>query len=125
MKIPNPDLLAEIRATQRCEWCGRRGPVDVEHTYARGLGDARRIDSRLVCMALCREHHSIAGSGHGEPSKAQLKALIAKREGVSEEAIREWVQTVNRTPKEGPAPPEPRRVPVEYALDCTKREVSF
>ena len=121
MTIIDELLLAEFRAMP-CEFCGKPGPSDPEHVYPRALGGSRRLDVRENLVALCRYHHNNAGSGHGEPSKAQLKAHVAKREKSTVEAIWEYLCVLWRLPK-GADVPNLRRI--DSDLDATRNEVSF
>ena len=99
MKIIDEAVLDQFRGYGACEWCRRACWRDPEHTYRRGQGSSRRLDIREVLVALCRECHTKAESGHGEPSKDQLKALVAKREGATVEEIRDYVHLLWRLPK--------------------------
>lgn len=99
LRIENPDLLAYFRS-RPCEICGARPPSDPEHVFPRGLGDANRLDIRINLVSLCRACHTRAHSGHGEPTRGQLKALVARRERMSVEAVQEQIWAYQRMPKE-------------------------
>ena len=119
MRIVNPGLLAELRR-RPCDVCGAAPPSQVEHVFRRGQGSARRIDDVLTCLSVCAECHVRAENVPGQ--KRLLMGLLARRNGVTVEALQEWVWAVWRLPK-GSDVPSIRRVPAE--LDSTQQEVPF
>ena len=76
MKVIDERLKQSLRDTMECEWCHRRGPVDVAHTFSRGAG---QCDIACNLVALCRLCHSSNHSGH-EPTMEQLASIAVKRE---------------------------------------------
>lgn len=93
--ICNERLLHYFRE-RPCDWCGRPGPSEAAHIYARGIGGGSRIDAFLNLVSLCRSCHD----GHHlrqTPSKQQLWEVVAKREGLeSWEVCRDAVHKLLR-----------------------------
>lgn len=80
MRIVDNDLLAEFRAAWRCEHCGRATPsgCDPAHIFARGRGNAFRMDVRENLVSLCRECH-IRNHAGKSPTKDELLAIAGRR----------------------------------------------
>ena len=81
MKILDPDLLMEFRCKTRCEWCrvSTRTGLDAHHLFARGRGEAFRLDVRINLAALCRACHNAVHAGN--ILRCDLLAVVAAREG--------------------------------------------
>ncbi len=101
MKLERPDVLDLFRRAEWCEWCGEATPggCDPAHVYSRGAG---QVDIRLNVVSLCRTCHS--KEHNGNITKAELLAVVARREGVKVETIGKVVQAIRRWPKEKPLP---------------------
>ncbi len=97
MKIENGTLLDEFRFAYVCELCGEPAPqgTDPHHLLTRGAG---RVDIRCNLASLCRCCHMDV---HGNVQiAAELKQIVAKREGVPWSVIEESVWFFRRLPKE-------------------------
>lgn len=87
MQIIDDDLLLDFRLSFRCEWCGRKGPVDCHHYwYRRGMGGGSRLDHPWNLVAICRSCHDDHHAGH-RPLRIDLLAIVAAREGVTQDEI--------------------------------------
>lgn len=88
MKVINKKLLADFRAKARCEWCGKRGPVDACHIFGKAAG---RVDIQENLIALDRFCHSLshnANKGNGaRPTRVDLLLIVSRRENTTPEAI--------------------------------------
>ena len=96
MTIIDEALLDKFRWAQRCDWCkGLPGGLcDPHHIFSRGTG---RLDIRENLVSLCRRCH---GEVHmGQIMRDDLLAIVAKREGTTQDAIRQKVYTLRRTPR--------------------------
>lgn len=101
MRIVNELLLAEFRSRQRCELCGRATPEGCEphHLASRGHGGGYRIDARPNLMSLCPGPWGCHQKYHdGKVRRIDLLAVVANREGVSVEDIKEAIWKLQRTP---------------------------
>lgn len=96
MRVVNEDLLASFRQKKRCERCLRGTPsgADPHHLFARGAG---RADIACNLMALCRICHDAFHLG--KIKRAELLAIVGRREGMTAEQIESEVQRIRRTPK--------------------------
>lgn len=93
MKIVNKELLREFSAKRRCEYC--KSPVDgcdPHHIHSKGAG---RVDIAENIAALCRSCHASAHA-NGSPSRDELLAIAAKREGTTPDAIVNKVYRIRR-----------------------------
>ena len=97
MVIINDELLRSF-ADRDCEVCGANdGTVVGHHVFGRGYGGGSRLDHPWAMLACCFKCHS--DCQHYRISKAKQVAIIAKREGVSEERVCGWVWEVLRAAK--------------------------
>lgn len=95
MKLIDAKAIAGAKRP-RCEWCRCAfAPKHTHHIFGKGAG---RVDwaGNLVC--LCVVCHAIHHDGN-EPSKAQLLALAAEREGLLQSEIEGVVHAIRRAPK--------------------------
>lgn len=94
MRIVCKRLLKEFAAKTRCEFCGRHSStgLDPAHIWSRGAG---RVDVKENLVSLCRECHTRSHAGH-EPTREQLLAIAAKREGCTPDDITEMVYRLRR-----------------------------
>ena len=84
MKVIHRALLDKFRLMTVCAFCGRRViECDPSHIYSRGAG---RVDIPENIVNLCRVCHNDSHAGY-EPTRAQLLAIAAKREGTTPEEI--------------------------------------
>lgn len=99
MRIEDPALLDEFRHAPRCEVCGQptRTGADPHHVFARGMGDAFRLDIRENLIALDRRCHNQAHTG--QIGQDALLAIIAQRQGTTAEALRLRILYLRRLPK--------------------------
>ena len=95
MRLIDEEVLIEARSRERCEWCGRRGPLDAAHILSKGAG---RVDLPCNIVALDRFCHSRSHAGD-DPTTADLLAIAAAREGILQDDIRRMVWAVRRAPK--------------------------
>ena len=102
MVIINDEFLRSF-AFRDCEVCGvSDGSVVAHHIWGRGHGGGSRIDHPWTTLALCFKHHSDAQ--HYRITKRQQIAMIAKREGVTEEQVEDFYHRVLRLPKGSEVP---------------------
>lgn len=83
MRIINESALAECRR-RLCEF--RQCPCSVtepHHVHTKGEG---RVDTPWNLIALCKLHHTAHHYG-GQPGTKIIKAIVARREGVSADDI--------------------------------------
>lgn len=108
MRIVSEKTLAKYRGPGRCEWCCR--PVsrrEAAHVFARGMGSGGRLDIDINLVALCGafsgglncHHESHQGR---EPTTDDLLAVVAAREGTTQDAIRVAVRDLRRLDKDSP-----------------------
>lgn len=83
MKISNDELLQTFREKTVCEWCGVRvmTGLDPAHVFARGRGDAFRMDIPENLAGLCRICHSKNHAG-GRPNRDDLLLIVGHREKI-------------------------------------------
>lgn len=95
MKLPNKNLMEELRRSSNCEACFYPTPfgADPHHVECRGFGGGSRMDVRINLIALCRFCHDEAPK-----KKALMLKLIAQREGLSVEDIQAVVALLKRLP---------------------------
>jgi hypothetical protein len=98
MKIINPDCLARFRAFRYCEWCGKRGSVDVHHLYRRGHGAGSRLDIPINLLALDRLCHLTLGNMRWDA--ARPLEIVAAREHTTSAAIEATILYLLRQPKD-------------------------
>lgn len=99
MKVIDEDELDRHRGPGRCEVCGKPvGNRDAHHVRARGLAGGSRVDVPWNLLAACRTCHTRLHYS-GKPSRAELLAIVARREGVSVEEIEDEINLILRTPK--------------------------
>jgi hypothetical protein len=103
VKVVDEDALREARNRPACESCGRRvWPLDPHHCFrTRGPGGGSRLDLPCNLIGLCRVCHE---KSDGMVFNDGLKAIIAKREGTTVDAIKDYLNLVLRTPKERQRP---------------------
>jgi len=109
MKIISEPTLDRFRACRQCELCKDRvRGCDPNHTYSRRW----RLDIACALSALCRLCHT---KYHANADvKAEVKRIIAAREGTTVDAIWDVVCVLRRLP----TLPSPERIAAEsYALD--------
>lgn len=115
MKITNDDALAPFRAAGRCDSCGCQNAIrEPHHVTAKGQGGGRQLDHAINIAALCP---ALGGCGHAchhqhhswrAPTRRDLEAAVAKREGLPVEDIEDAKHIVLSLPK---------------AARCTQRDV--
>jgi 5-methylcytosine-specific restriction endonuclease McrA len=97
MKLIDGNLLDEFRHKTHCELCWKRSytGLDPHHLMSKGAG---RVDIRCNLASLCRQCHNIV---HANPDElARLFAIVARREGMTVQDIKDRVHKIRRTPKE-------------------------
>jgi hypothetical protein len=125
LKVVDEALLTELRQARACGWCGAalHRPPEVHHVLGKGAG---RVDIRGNLIPLggawdCNCHGTIH-DGNG-PTRAQLLAVTAARDGTTAHAIEAEVYRIRRTPKGEPklrkAAPKRRSGPT-VAVACPK-----
>ena len=85
MRICNDECLALFRGSMNCDWCGLYGQCEPSHLFARGMGDACRLDVPINLNGLCHTCHMKYHNGH--ILRISLLALIAQREGETQDII--------------------------------------
>ena len=85
MRIVNEDVLQRFREFRFCECCNTPTPggTDPAHIGSRGAG---RVDAAWNLCALDRACHTRHHAG-GKPTRQDLLAIAAKREGTTVQAI--------------------------------------
>lgn len=107
MRVVNEELLAEFREARHCGWCQKplRHAPHVHHIFSKGAG---RLDIRVNLIPLggpadCNCH----GATHdGNIEDFSLLAVVAQREGVNQDTIRDVVYRLRRLDKHAEIPPE-------------------
>lgn len=94
MKIINRPLLTFFATLPRCEWCRQRPADHAHHLFGKGFGGWSRFDVRINLMGLCHVCHSRFHDGHIE--RADLLAIVAKREGVLQSDIEAEIYRLRR-----------------------------
>lgn len=94
MKIISEELLAEFRAKDRCEYCGRAVLVQPHHIFARGQESCRRLDVAINLIALCIDDHTATHTG--QILREDLLAIVAKRERTTQQDIQEEIWRLRR-----------------------------
>lgn len=97
MKIINDKLRKDFKTPGRCECCGTycHDGLDPAHVRSRGSGGS---DLRCNLVSLRRLCHSSSHAGH-EPCTEALLGIVSRREGFSEDAIKEvwaWVSRLDK-----------------------------
>lgn len=101
MRIIDEDCLRSFRGPGVCEYCGKRvRKRHPHHLHTRGAG---RIDAAINLVSLCE---TFAGGDNchdrvhnGAIDKAELLDIVARREGMSVDAIVEMIYAIRQTPK--------------------------
>jgi hypothetical protein len=102
VKIENEANLAQFRTPGFCDWCGKWCRLrEAAHIFARGLGDARRIDMPFNVAGLGRAFECICHKSHHDgnrPLHCDLLAKVAAREGLFQGDIETAVYCLWRLP---------------------------
>jgi hypothetical protein len=113
LKVVDLPLIGELGRAKACGWCGEalRHPAHVHHIHGKGAG---RVDVRGNLIPLggpwdCNCHGMIH-DGNG-PTRAQLLAATAARDGSTADAIEAEVYRLRRTPKGEPKPRKAKAAP--------------
>lgn len=102
MKIVDEHLLDKFRTPGKCEVCGVRVKArEPHHLLSKGMGGGSRLDvaenivavGRSAPFPLCPCHSRIHD---GHISRAQLVAIIGRREGMKDEAVMEYLWSLKR-----------------------------
>lgn len=105
MKIINKALLKEFAKPGKCEWCGKQcDKREAHHWKKRGMGGGSRLDISLNLISVGASEpfprcpcHGMMESGEIEPFS--VLAVIAAREGQSQEWIKDEINRVLALPK--------------------------
>lgn len=95
MKHVDEKVLEAARKRPRCEWCGRRRPLDAAHIMSKGAG---RVDIDGNVVGLCRLCHRRNHAGT-DPTTADLLAVAAAREKCLQDDIVREVYRIRQLPK--------------------------
>ncbi len=102
MRLPKPQrtkdkaLLKELRLGH-CELCGRSADdIGVHHIITRNAGGP---DARCNCLSLCIACHNAAHAGN--ITKEQLRAIVARREGMTPEEAEAEARELTRRAHSG------------------------
>ena len=96
MEILDEALLNFFRLLTRCEWCRREtnSMKHPHHLWRKGLGGGNRQDLAINLIGLCWECHGLAHDG--KIMKSDLLAVVADREGVTQDEIRSAMVATRR-----------------------------
>jgi hypothetical protein len=112
MKIINQQLLQEFREKQQCEFCLRRDPyAEVHHVFGRGQEGCRRFDIAINLLVLCIDCHTKYHNGRIE--QWDLLLIVADREGVTPQWIKEEIWRLRRDDTTTVGPTSTGTLPVE------------
>jgi len=95
VKIIDLKLLESFRQKTRCDWC--RQPCErpqPHHVFGRGQEGCRRLDVAINLLSLCVYCHHNVHAGHIE--RADLLAIVAKREKTTQDEIEREVYRLRR-----------------------------
>lgn len=100
MEIIDDELLDFFRESFRCEWCKKATIVDCHHYwYRRGIGGGSRLDHPWNLVSLCRADHDAHHQGN-VPTRTDLLAIVAAREGVLQDDIIAELLRLRNLPRE-------------------------
>ncbi len=93
MRIVDEELLEKFRSKTTCEWCKKLflSGLDPHHVHSKGAG---RLDIQWNLIALCRRCHSDVHDGR--ILRDDLLAVVAAREGVLQDEIRQKIWDLRR-----------------------------
>lgn len=102
MRIIDESVLDRFRGPGRCDWCGKTvRSRDAAHIFSRGAG---QVDHPWNITSLCTVFsggdncHAMSHAGH-EPTRHDLMACVAAREGILQAHIEAFVWLVRSLPK--------------------------
>lgn len=101
MILIDPTALERARNRPACEWCHKPNQYGLHaaHVLAKGFGGGSRCDSDFNLCGLCFKCHILGHHAGRSPTRAELIAIVAKREGVSEDQVLDTVYRLLREPK--------------------------
>lgn len=105
MTVIDEALLATFRPGP-CEMCGRPGPTEPHHVFARGLGGGWRLDIRINLIAICRVCHDRVHWGKlgtAVETRDYLLGIVAERERSTRAALEEEIYRLRREVRLGRA----------------------
>jgi hypothetical protein len=94
VKIVDERILERFRLKWKCEWCGKRGPVDPHHLFGKNMGGGTRLDVPINLISLCRTCHQ--DFHDGRIMRCDLLAVIAARERTLQHVIERVIYTMRR-----------------------------
>jgi hypothetical protein len=95
-------MLDRFRSLPRCEYCGKRGPLQPHHVLGKGIEGGRRIDSPLNLVGICLDCYANFHAGR-KPNREDCLAIISRREGVPVDTITALVAALRRRHPNDPA----------------------
>ena len=80
MSIVCRDMVAELRAAWRCEWCWKRTPngCELAHVFTRCICEDGHPDMKYNMVSLCLQCYKSYHEGN-RPTHVDLIALVDKR----------------------------------------------
>lgn len=97
MKVIDENMLDRFRHATSCSWCSRPTPTgcDPAHYIAKGTDSHKRMDLPENLASLCRRCHTSSHDGN-EPTPDQLAVVIAAREELAVEPMKNFLWAVQR-----------------------------
>lgn len=102
LRIEYEPVLVEARSRTLCEWCGKSRRLEAAHIFGKGHGSGCRLDISCNLCGLCAGPFGCHAAHHHQkqPTRIDLLAIVAKREGVLSHLITAKINLLLATPKE-------------------------
>lgn len=102
MKIIYGPAKSAARSKDCCEWCKKPRCLEAAHIFACGAGGGTRIDADFNLLGLCAGQFGCHAAHHrgDHPTRDDMLAVAAYRDGVLQTEIKAKWDLIGRTPKE-------------------------